>query len=459
MRRRSRRTRQREADDLQSVQRFHGTLSDGTQSMPVRFNARIRDDGEVEVDLHAFRITRATWFVRDHWHKGGSTVPEFSLSGVTQDGLRFDTDSLSFNALGERWSGVHNRHWSKPRGEVAKGLYVRKLEALAERTFLKLHLRGFECFPRSHADCPLGRVVVAGETSLTDPDRLSGWIAIESSNPPADAVKWREDAEKLLEHCRRILSLASSTMLQAPVLEFVHGDRYEVEVLSQSRQHSPVMRVFHKLNLQPALDAAIASYFNPPLEARNLFFAIEWFTMDSTYNEVRLVNAMTALENLIDSNLTPEEALIEPKPAFEKTRRALRKVIRICLERWSPERAEAAREELGEKLLDLNRRPLKRKLYLLAERWRVPFDGISETQVTRAIRARNAIVHSGHHPSLSEGPDLWDHMTLVRELVVRFLLTAIGYRGDYLSHFGGYRHAHFPPGAEGNSSSSEKKDN
>jgi hypothetical protein len=34
-------------------------------------------------------------------------------------------------------------------------------------------------------------------------------------------------------------------------------------------------------------------------------------------------------------------------------------------------------------------------------------------------------------------------MTLVRELVVRFLLTAIGYRGPYISHLRGLHHASF----------------
>ena len=81
-------------------------------------------------------------------------------------------------------------------------------------------------------------------------------------------------------------------------------------------------------------------------------------------------------------------------------------------------------------------------------RWNVPLDGISDAQIGQAIKARNAIVHSVYHPGTEDGPDLWDHMTVVRELVVRFLLTAIGYRGQYISHVGGYHHAYFPPNGE-----------
>ena len=413
--------------------------------MPAAFKVRIGKDGEIELDLHAFRITKTTWFVHEQWNADRREVPEFTLHGTAADGLRFQCDSVTFNKLGERWSGISNRHWSKPRGECSRARFFRKLEEPTRRTILKLHLKGFECFPALYAECPLGKVQVAGATTLHEVDELTGWIGIAASKLPVEGLAWRVEAEKLVEHLRRMLSFAASTMLQAPVLEFVHDDCHEIEVLSQSRQHAPVMRVFHKLNLQPVLDAAIASFFNPTIEAKNLFFAIEWFNMPTNYNELRLVNAMTALENIIDSNLTEEEALIEPKRDFERIRKTLRSVIRACLVKWPPERADAAREELGEKLLDLNRRPLRRKLYLLAARWNVPFDGISDTQISHTIKVRNAIVHSGHHPSVEEGPDLWDHMTIARELVVRFLLTAIGYRGQYLSHVGGYHFADFPP--------------
>lgn len=445
MPRRARRTRKPDKDDLRSFQRFSGTLSDGDRSLPMRFKARIGEDGEVELDIHAFRISKANWFVRERF-QDRSDVAEFVLNGVTADGLRFESNSLSFNSLGSRFSGVHNRHWSKPRGKCGKVQYFRTIDPARARPVLKLHLKGFDCFPPLYATCALGKIQVAGETKLSEADRLTGWIVLEAAEPPADVAAWRAEAEKLAEHLRRILSVGASTMLQAPILEIAAGDVLEIEVLPQTRQHAPVMRVFHKLNLQPVLDAAIASFFDPPVEAKNLFFAIEWFAMATTYNEVRLVNAMTALENLIDSNLTEEEALIEPRREFDKTRKVLRKVIRACLDRWSPDRAEAARAELGEKLLDLNRRPLRRKLYLLAARWNVPLDGISDAQIAEAIKARNAIVHSGHHPTAEDGPDLWDHMTVVRELVVRFLLTAIGYHGQYISHVGGYHLAHFPPG-------------
>ena len=194
-------------------------------------------------------------------------------------------------------------------------------------------------------------------------------------------------------------------------------------------------------------EAAVRSFFSPPVEAKHLFFAIEWFSMEATYNEVRLVNAMTALENLIDSNLGPDEALILPRASFDKTRRVLLSVIRTCVAKWPAESAEDAARELNEKLADLNRRSLLRKLELLAARWKVPLDGIDPAALRAAKQARDKVVHRGQYyeDTKDTDTDLWTHVTVIREVVVRFFFTAIGYRGRYISQLGGYDETVFPP--------------
>ena len=246
------------------------------------------------------------------------------------------------------------------------------------------------------------------------------------------------------------MSFASAAALKRPIIEFFAGDNLKVVALSQTRQASAPLRIFHPRNQQPVFDAAVNSFFNPPFEVKNLFFAIEWFAMEAMYNEVRLVNAMTVLENLIASNLEDNDALIQPKKDFEKTRRALRAVLRRCIGKWSTDDAKKADEivmELNERLADLNRRSILQKLAALAKRWSVPLDGISEDKIKAAKQARDLIVHRGHYydNGKEEGNDLWEHVTVVREIVVRFLLTAIGYRGVYFSYIGGCHDAQFPP--------------
>jgi hypothetical protein len=70
--------------------------------------------------------------------------------------------------------------------------------------------------------------------------------------------------------------------------------------------------------------------------------------------------------------------------------------------------------------------------------------------ISEAISARNYITHSGQYYDRDNVPNeslvsLWDHAMLVRELVVRFILTAIDYRGPYCTYIGGFKNAAFPP--------------
>jgi hypothetical protein len=105
--------------------------------------------------------------------------------------------------------------------------------------------------------------------------------------------------------------------------------------------------------------------------------------------------------------------------------------------------------ELDAKLLNLNRKSIFEKIKRLAELWSVPFDGISDRQIKSAKSARDLIVHRGNYDKAGEdkNDDLWEHVTVIREIVVRFLLTAVNYNGSYCSYLGGYHRTQFPPQA------------
>ncbi len=76
----------------------------------------------------------------------------------------------------------------------------------------------------------------------------------------------------------------------------------------------------------------------------------------------------------------------------------------------------------------------------------MPLGDISDEGMKGAIRARNSVIHRGHQQEADDAlPDLWDHMTLAREIVVRFILTLVGFRGRYICHWGGMHDAVFPP--------------
>ena len=128
----------------------------------------------------------------------------------------------------------------------------------------------------------------------------------------------------------------------------------------------------------------------------------------------------------------------------------LRIVLSDCIGRWSSDREELTKElvaDFNERLNDLNRRSILDKLNALIQLWNVPLEGISESQLKAAKKARDLIVHRGHYYDNDEKTSgvLWDHFTVIKELVVRILFMAIGYRGQYISYVGGMHHAHFPP--------------
>lgn len=434
---------------LSEFKSFSGNLQVGSDTVPITFRARIDGAGKVEFDFGEIILTKETNFISEQWDGEGSYPGCFSLSGKAEDGTEFKTEDLHFNSIDKEWS--KEAVWRmQPIGGCSRAEFRCKLTVPAPKPTLCMHVKGFQNLRQLRSECRLGTVAMDGQNCIDNPDRISGHITVQSDNEPDDLTAWHAEADQLLEHMRKVMSFALASVLKGPIIEFAAGDELEVVVLSQTRQTSAPFRTFHHLNQQPIFDAAVTYFFNPPFIVKNLFFAIEWFAMEATYNEVNLVNAMTALENLVTSNLGDSDALIQSEKEFEKTRRVLRKVLRQCVGKWSSEEAKRADEivlELNERLADLNRRSIFQKLMILAERWSVPLDGIGEDKIKAAKQARDRIVHRGHY--YDDGKDgrgeLWEHVTVVREIVVRFLLTAIGYRGTYFSYIGGCHDAQFPP--------------
>ena len=428
---------------------FSGTFSLGTDTVEASAVIHIDSSGELVFKFSPIHYTAQSQFISVAWHNESSDIEHFSFKAVAEGGARFETDHLFFSSLGMPADGAGTR--LIPEARCQKAVLRFALNEPVPLPALRMRLKGFRNFGSLHAECALGRVAMDGPHEAHDEDDAAdSWLVIQAAEPPPDAAQWRAESEKLLEHVRRIMSFATASLLRVPIIEYIAGTESEVTVWSQTRQQSAGMAVFHFLAHDAIFAAAVRSYFSPPIAVKHLFFAIEWFAMEASYNEMRLVNAMTALENLIDSNVEPGEALILPRAQFEKIRRVLLSVIRTCLGKWVAALADDASIELNEKLADLNRRSLLRKLELLAARWKVPLDGIDPASLKAAKQARDKVVHRGQYyeDAKETDADLWTHVTTIREVAVRFLFTAIGYKGRYISHVGGYNDAVFPPVVE-----------
>lgn len=432
---------------------FSGNLQAGRKNTNINFRARIDNSGEVELDFDSIVLTDQTSFIMKHVNGEGDSPVYFALSGKAEDGTELKTEELYFNSV--KHETINDDYMMTPSGSCLQAVVSRKLAQTCATPILIMRLKGFQNFRLLSAECRLGSVSMDGSSTIQDPDNITGYIEVRAHSKPDDLKAWHEEADKLLNHIRRVMSFATATTLQRPIVESFSNDKLELIAWSQSQQTSSPIPVFHFQNHESIFGASVESFFNPPFAVNNLYFAIEWFAMDSSYNEVRLVNAMTALENLVASNLDENftgnnDALFMSKGEFDKTRKVLRRVIRQCIEKWSADKTRTADEitlELNERLADLNRRSILKKLKSLAERWSVPLDGISEDKIKAAKQARDRIVHRGHYYDDDEerNNDLSGHVTIVREIVVRFLLTVIGYQGTYISYINGYHFAQFPP--------------
>ncbi|MDP3877535.1 MAG: hypothetical protein Q8Q50_11190 [Methylobacter sp.] len=424
---------------------FSGFLQADGRTVPVTFRARINSSsGEVEFEFDEIALTKETYFIREYWRPEGEMVNYFSLSGKFEEGsAELTTETLCFSSLG-------SDHINPRGGCCSQVTFHHKFADAISKPWMRMSLKGFRSSHPLKSECRLGTIAMVEKSpSDVESDAITGFIIVKSDNEYVNSSVWQEEVNKLIDHVRRVMSFASGVRLQAPVVEFYTGDKSEIIVYSQLRQASSASNpVFSSGDQQSIFEAAVASFISPPSEVKNLFIALEWYVMDSTCSEVRLVNAMTVLENLISSNLDENDTLIRPSKEFENHRRTLRRVLKQCIDKWSideTKKPEDILSDINERLADLNRRSLKQKLDILVERWSVPLDGIGEDKIKAAKKARDLIVHQGHYHK----NDLWEHGTVIREIVVRFILTAIGYQGRYISYLGGYHFAQFPPKISG----------
>ena len=426
---------------------FSGRLTADAFVVPLTFRAHLNPLGEIEFDFDDIAITPETYFLRNYLFPSETGFKYFSMIGKSDDGIELEIERIHFSS--EYFCDTENEHVQLSGGSYSKAKLARNLTEKRHNPLIRMWLLGFE---RSHPliqDCNLGVISMVECPSNEDSDDLTGFLQIEANNDPFDISVWHDEAIKLLEHVRRVMSFASGLMLRVPIVEFYTVHELEVDVLSQIKQVSTAsFPVFESYDRNSIFEASVNSFFDSPLKVKNLFIAIEWFVMNSSYAEVRLVNAMTVLENLISSNLEENDIwIMSDKKEFNNCRKLLRNVLRQGIEKWSIDDKENQKKtlsDINENLANLNRHSLRQKLDILASRWSIPLEEIGETRIKAVINARNSIIHEGHYKNEHDN-SLWEHAMVARELVIRFIFRAIGFHGRYISHLDGYHAACFPP--------------
>lgn len=437
---------------------FKGVLSAEGHTWRVQLRARVDETGEFELEFSPMERSQETVPITQIFQSRSGSVVPFRLVADAADGTHLETDHLIL-------VGITSGNGSlELRFKCLKGVFSKPCSDV-EVPVIHRALRGFECWTPVRAPCALGVVAIAGAMGPPTGDKITGSISIRALAAPEDEQAWLDQAERLLTHIRWVLSFAAGVDLKAPTTTRFASKSWTLEVFSQAPMATGGLAVVHGADLSSIFNAAVASFFAPPIQAERLYFAIEWFVTPARHKETRLTNAMTALENLVNSNLGEEEICLLPPKRFVKMaklmRQALKDDAKATLERdppgmpVSPEVAssraaeEAFRNALVGKMLDLNRRPLADKTQLLIERWRVPAQDLSRKALAAAIGARNLVVHEGYYADHPKGGpdrgDLWDHIFTTREIVERIIMAVIGYEGAYVNCRAGHTAQRFPP--------------
>jgi hypothetical protein len=201
------------------------------------------------------------------------------------------------------------------------------------------------------------------------------------------------------------------------------------------------MGAFSPFDYAPIFKQAVVSHFFEGSRRKNIDVAIEWFTMPAGYREAKLTSAMTVLENLLTKNLSAQDLTIRCKAQAKKIQVEIIGAARRQLAEFGATDAEIEEElaAMRPKLEDLNRRSIKEKIRILAKRWGVPLDDISDDELGATKRARDHVVHRGQYAPKDPAEDLMRHVRLAREIVVRFVLAALEYEGTYASPMTGER--------------------
>lgn len=426
---------------LMAPKEFSGTLSQDNQQAIVKFIVEIDIAGEAIITLDRFELNKDTEFIVEGFHAAGTNFVHFCLRGTAEDGTTFNCEDIFFTNLGKQFG--EGRHSIAPKTHYSLAKLTLPAETV-ERPIMTWRLKGFECFRSLSVTCPLGTVEISGAqklAELSDLNDISGLIRVTARDVPEDVASWKKSADSLCEHLRKLMSFAACVQLGAPIVEFSHEGRVAVEAYSQSRQETSDGGTFSSLALREIFECAVKWHFERPFKVNNLPFAIGWFTMRGLYREANLITAMTVLENLIDSNLSDEDTLLLSEKMYDKLRKKLSVVVKEQVVEWTEDKEERQVfiQELNNRFADLKRRSLIDKINLLAKRWGVKLDGISDADIRIAKSARDQVVHRGYYePKAGTTGDLYDHVLTIRELVVRFILTALQFKGDYCSYRGGY---------------------
>lgn len=419
--------------------KFTGLLSFDGKSAEVEFSAPLDESGAVKLAIDELPLTRDNSFIL-HCSSRETPFPFFSLRGLDKSGRVFDSEYVHFGTI-------------IPAYHCDRGSYYRFSPRCSKATFtgtvsppgrpaLRFFLRGGFQIPSDLVEeTDIGEIRLSCYRESQARDKLTNTLTITAPDFCPDAATWAAAAEKLLSRIREYISFAAGINMTAPVREvYLGGAQVTTEVYEQSEQPGTQMPVFAWHQMEAFFSHAVAHAVRAP--DQDLWPAIAWFVLPSVYAEQRLVNAMTALENLVDTLLPSKKKELLTGKKYTGLVAAIEGFSKDNLGEFDK------LDEVEAKFIEFRRRPFHKKLVALFEEMEIPTWDFGDEAIKKAINGRNSVIHTGRYKGGNDPatePGLWAHVTIIREIVSRIVFKLVGFTGKYTTFVGGCRDAEFPP--------------
>ena len=421
-----------EAGPILPPEQFTGELVIDEQHVPISLTASAGPSGRLELNVEPISPSDAPNGVRallQSFGKPGNTIDEFGLECETSDGKkRLTSDSVHLTGYNRNLDGLHIKLRT---GEASLRMTASDTH---DRPVLRFWLLGFECFPSVDVVAELGSIVVRGETRTTATDEITGLIAAKGLDG-CQPMSWRKSAEHMLKHLCSVLGFARGAPLPVPISEFFEGGTVEVTFNETGGGYAAMMPPIPHLNLRPIVEAAVNNIAAVDTHRDAFEIAVGWLLVPTTFEEVRFLTGMTALESLASRLLEKSQTIILGSSASKKFARRVRDLVN---EQDFDDFTKAA---IKEKISELNRPSFIRKIGALLERRQVARTLIDDAELDCLVHLRNPIVHEG---AAQEDADLWPSILIIREIVVRLVFSMLQFDGTYLCYIGGRHMRRFP---------------
>lgn len=415
------------ADAILAETTFTGDLAIDGQRFPITFRVSASADCRLIFDLDP--VSRRIYHVVvNSMGEPGTSSDEFSLTGTSPERKTFHSDGVSVDS---HRSGSDGHRISISARAATLTL---PLDKPAPKPFLRLWFRAFKAFGNSSIDTKLGMLAVQGQVRGVGADDMSGSVGLQAHTDDPGA-NWREEADAFLRHMHQGLAFAHGGRLQTPRLDYIHGAVWKA-TFYDGRGLAPELSVQHPLNQKPYIEALVARYEKDGPLPEILWTAIGWMQIDTTFDEVRFLTAMTALETIVQHELPELRGTVILKADYRILRDKLKAVIND-----DETLTEAACAIFCGKINQNNQKTLSQKIDALFDHYDLPRQDFEDDVIRNLINLRNDIIHSGVIPN---EVNIWPQLILVRELITRILLREIGYVGRYECYVGGYRTRDFP---------------